>query len=166
MKKIKDFLYNWNDIVVILLILVAAAAVIYWRVNLIMDYPKVLASQIEIVTEEEPKTQSITDLVDSISQNDNQEDDEISEPGAGPKNGRLWTGGILRTEVTVTTIEGSATEAAQALVDAGLFSSYEDFEAICEINNLDPTDIRANTFTFPPGTTQSKIAEEVTKPMD
>lgn len=166
MKRVKDFLYNWNDLVVILFILLAAAAIIYWRINSIMDYPSVLAAEIQKSAEESTTTQSITELVDDIAESTETSSEEPAEPGSGPKNNRLWTGGVLRSEVTVTTSEGSATEAAQALVDAGLFTSYEDFAAICEVNNLDPTDIKANTFTFPPGTSQSKIAEEVTKPMN
>ena len=73
---------------------------------------------------------------------------------------------MLREEVTVTTQSGSAADAAEALVQAGLFTSYEDFAAVCELNGYDPTDIKANTFTFAPGTTQSQIAEEVMKVLE
>ena len=72
---------------------------------------------------------------------------------------------MLREEVHVETASGSAYDAVQSLVDAGLFTSYEDFEAICNAYSFDPTDIKAAEFTFPPGTTQAQIAEEVTKPM-
>ena len=51
-KKIKDFFYNWNDLVIVLLILAAAAAVIYWRSTMIMDYPKTLAKEIQEGTAE------------------------------------------------------------------------------------------------------------------
>jgi len=45
MNKIKNFLYNKNDIIVALIILVIAAAIIYFRINAIMDYPQTLANQ-------------------------------------------------------------------------------------------------------------------------
>ena len=177
MKKTKDFLYNWNDILVIILILIVAAVLILWRVGIIMDYPKYMAAQAQEkamaekeaaealtpVTPSETGTPSTTGSSGSSTGSTSTE--EEAEPGSGPKNGRLWSGGMLREEVSVTTASGSASDAAQSLVDAGLFTSYEDFAAICEYNGFDPTDIKANDFTFPPGTTQAQIAEEVTKPM-
>ena len=162
MKKIKDFIYNWNDIIVILCILVAAAAVIYWRVNLIMDYPKVIAAQARAEAENNKVDENA--LTPTTQTTDEDEPNE-PKPGSGPKNGKLWSGGMLREEVTITTASGSAAEAVESLVEAGLFTSYEDFAAICEAYNYDPTDIKASTFTFHPGTTQAQIAEEVTKPM-
>ena len=160
MKKLKDFLYNWNDIVVILCIILAAAAIIYWRTNIIMEYPKTLA--MEATSAEAADVQAAANVPDSTHSNTSGE----PTPGSGPRNGELWSGGMLREEVTVTTGEGSAAEAVEVLVKAGLFTSYEDFEAVCRYINLEPTDIKANTFTFPQGTTQSQIAEIVTKPMD
>ena len=160
MKKLKDFLYNWNDIVVILCILVGAAALIYWRVNLIMDYPKAIAAQARAESDAQKTEEHALTPVEAGS-----DEDAEPEPGSGPKSGKLWSNGMLREEVTVTTKSGSAADAVQSLVDAGLFTSYEDFEAVCDLYNYDPTDIKASTFTFLPGTTQADIAEEVTRPM-
>lgn len=36
----RDFLYDWNDVIIALLILLAACLIIFWRVNVIMQYPK------------------------------------------------------------------------------------------------------------------------------
>lgn len=36
----RDFLYDWNDVVIAVLILLAACLIIFWRVNIIMQYPK------------------------------------------------------------------------------------------------------------------------------
>ena len=47
MKHIKDFIYNFNDIIIIILILLGAAGLIYWRVNEIRDYPTQLAMEIQ-----------------------------------------------------------------------------------------------------------------------
>ncbi len=54
MRKIKDLIYDYNDIFVALLIIAAAAAIIFWRVTDIMAYPEYLAG----------KTQSQTGEVD------------------------------------------------------------------------------------------------------
>ena len=45
MKKIKDLIYDYNDIFVAILILAAAAAIILWRVTDIMAYPEYLADK-------------------------------------------------------------------------------------------------------------------------
>jgi len=45
MKKLRDLIYDYNDIFVALLIIAAAAAVILWRVGAIMDYPDYIASK-------------------------------------------------------------------------------------------------------------------------
>ena len=40
MEKIKDFIYDKNDILVALLVLVFAALLIWWRMDVIMEYPE------------------------------------------------------------------------------------------------------------------------------
>ena len=45
MKKLKDFFYNKNDIIIVLIILAIAALIIYTRIGAIMDYPAKLAKQ-------------------------------------------------------------------------------------------------------------------------
>ena len=45
MRKIKDLIYDYNDIFVALLIIAAAGAIIFWRVTGIMAYPEYLAGK-------------------------------------------------------------------------------------------------------------------------
>lgn len=45
MKKLKDFFYNKNDILVVLIILAAAAFIIYTRIGVILDYPEKLSKE-------------------------------------------------------------------------------------------------------------------------
>lgn len=52
MEKLKDFLYNKNDIIVALLILAIAATVIVFRIDAIMEYPKTLVDQQQQTVEE------------------------------------------------------------------------------------------------------------------
>ena len=40
MEKIKDFIYDKNDILVALLVLVLAAFLFCWRMDVIMEYPE------------------------------------------------------------------------------------------------------------------------------
>lgn len=181
LKKIKDFFYNWNDLVIVLLILAAAAAVIYWRSTMIMDYPKTLAKEIQEGTaeldiempaegeESEENSDAGTEdaEADGDKKDDNKSSDDASSTGIPiPKDNDIWKSGKLIEDVTVTTSEGSAMEASQALIDTGLFSSYENFEEICKAYGFEATDIKAAEFTFKKGFTQQQIAEEVTKPME
>lgn len=45
MKKIKDFFYDKNDILVAVIILAIAALVVTWRVDVIMEYPSMIIAQ-------------------------------------------------------------------------------------------------------------------------
>ena len=45
MNKIRDLIYDFNDIFVALLIVIVTTGIIVWRVDTIMDYPKYLASK-------------------------------------------------------------------------------------------------------------------------
>ena len=45
MKRLKDFFYDKNDILIALAILVLAAALIIWRMEVIMAYPKTMAEK-------------------------------------------------------------------------------------------------------------------------
>ncbi|MCQ2552908.1 MAG: endolytic transglycosylase MltG [Clostridia bacterium] len=45
MKKIKDFIYDYNDVLVALLIVAAAGIIIFWRVNVVMDYSSYVAKE-------------------------------------------------------------------------------------------------------------------------
>jgi len=47
LNRIKDFLYNKNDILVALAIILLAGLLIYSRMTVIMDYPAVLAAELE-----------------------------------------------------------------------------------------------------------------------
>lgn len=43
MKKIKDLIYDYNDVFVALLIVIIAAGVMFWRINVVMAYPTQVA---------------------------------------------------------------------------------------------------------------------------
>ena len=45
MRVIKNFFHNINDILLALIIVVIAAGIIYWRMGIILDYPRQLAEQ-------------------------------------------------------------------------------------------------------------------------
>ena len=59
MKKLKDFFYDKNDILVVLLIVAVAAFVIYTSINSIMAYPEQYASEMA-ATESMPAVEETT----------------------------------------------------------------------------------------------------------
>jgi len=48
MKKIKDFIYDYNDVLIALLIVCAAGLIIFWRVNAVLDYSNYLTSKEDV----------------------------------------------------------------------------------------------------------------------
>ena len=52
MRLIKNFLHNINDVVLAVVIVALAAGIIYWRMQIILDYPKQLADQQAVYNEE------------------------------------------------------------------------------------------------------------------
>lgn len=147
MKFIKDFIYDKNDIVIAFLILVLAAGLIAWRMDVIMSYPQTLADKTG------PTKTAVEDMEDNDASNST--DTKTSSDG-------IWSGDALASDVTVTVQAGAAMTAVQSLVDAGLFSSYEDFEKVCKSAGCDPLNIKATTFTFGAGATKADIAKTVT----
>lgn len=51
MRHIKNFIHNINDIVLAIVIVAIAAVIIFWRMQIILDYPKTIV-QNQTVTEE------------------------------------------------------------------------------------------------------------------
>lgn len=145
MKGIKDFLYDKNDILIALIILIAAAMLIVWRMDVIMEYPHTLA--------QETGTQVTTDEAAV---------DESDAGNTASEAGALWSGDALSRDITVTVQGGSATDAVQSLIDAGLFDSYDQFTQVCHAAGCKPENIKATTFTFAAGSTQADIAKLVT----
>lgn len=218
MKRIKDFLYNWNDIVIIILIILAAAALITWRVNKIMEYPSTLVNNVtdadatdseatdgdaEATTDAETTDAENTDgegadaeatTTDGDAENaettdgegtDTENSDSEStdaeantdtesqttetqptntyvEPGSGPRDSDIWENGHLKSSVTVTTAQGTAYDAVDSLIAAGLFTSFDDYFAVCMRVGVDSSRIQAATFTFDAGQTQEDIVKQVT----
>ena len=144
MKSLKDFIYDKNDIIIALVILILAALLIVWRMDAIMEYPQTLAQQT-----------GTTDTTDETA--------VPSEDDSKGGDSGLWSKGVLSKEIKVKVAGGSATAAVQSLVDAGLFSSYEEFTEVCKAAGYTPEDIKATTFTFEAGCTQTDIAKKVTK---
>lgn len=53
MRHIRNFFHNINDIILAVVIVAVAAGIIYWRMQIILDYPKQLAEEQAVYTQEE-----------------------------------------------------------------------------------------------------------------
>lgn len=170
MEKLKDFLYDKNDILIAFLVLVFAALLIIWRMNVIMDYPEKMfaeegMSDSSVVGGEEDDSEGDDSQSGSPTQPD--QDDESAadaDQGGGSDDAApssLWADGRLTREVEVDVYGNSAMAAVNCLVDAGLFTDYAEYQRICEDTGLNHEKVSAGTLTFAAGTTKQEIARKV-----
>lgn len=171
MKKIRDFIYDYNDIFVALIIIAVAAIVIVWRVNSIMDYPNYVAEKggsdpvktTEVDLEGVDLTQ--TDVEENL--NADPENVDVTEPGEGTEtsgNTEPVASGETETPKPSGSFEvpkgSSADKVGDLLVQAGYITSKQDF--MSAISGRE-TKIKAGTFTIPEGSTAAQIADILTK---
>lgn len=165
MKKLKDFIYDKNDIIIVVLILAAAALIITWRMNVILEYPKQLINDGSDTNVTEPAGD--TGDTDDSGAGDKAAGDSNSADGnsdsAADDGGQaeLWASGAITRDVEVVVTGSTASEAIQCLVDSGLFSDYADYQAACDEQGLDDEKVSAGTFTFEKGSTKAQIARKV-----
>ena len=159
MNKLKDFIYDKNDIIIAAAILVAAALLIWWRLNVILDYPQQLIS--------DSTDTSVTEITDSGDATDASSVD-TTDTGDGTTDGNsdattteLWADGALTKDVEVTVDGETASAAIQCLVDAGLFTDYAEYQSACDSLGLDDEKVSAGTFTFAQGSTKEQVARQV-----
>ena len=173
MKKLKDFFYHVNDVLLALFIIVIAGGIIFWRVDKIMEYP-------QQVVEEQAKASSTSSKADqpnkkadtntasknahepNSSQDANSDVSSTSASGNNDNSEQIWKDGALTKDVTVTISSGSAEDAIKSLIAAGLFSSFAEFEETCTKVGRSVDSIKATTFTFTTGLTKDQIATTVT----
>lgn len=181
MKKLKDFIYDKNDIIIAALILIVAALIIAWRLNVILEYPKQLINADGDTNIEEPADNSGTQTNEDNNGKDNADDngsgsgnaaDNTGNGGTVAGNGdgttgetpaatQLWVDGKLSKDVEVDVTGTTASAAIQCLVDAGLFADYAEYQSACEGQGLDHEKVSAGTFTFAKDSTKAQIARKI-----
>jgi hypothetical protein len=147
MNRLKDILYNKNDILVALVILAIAGFVIYNRINVIMDYPGTLVAQAG--TDNPPVAEQIDESDDADQQTDEtNETDETDEPEI--------------KQISIY-IEYGATgnHIAQILIDNGLIQTKEQFYDAVAAAGAD-TRLQAGNFKIPSNATPAEIITIIT----
>ena len=163
MKKFKDFIYDKNDILIAILILAVAGLVIFWRLNVILEYPKQLLGNNEPTVEnpvDSPDDSKTPADSDGDSNKDNSNPDK-NTTGDSTQELPLWQGGVLTKDVEVEVTGNSASAAIQCLIDKGLFEDYAEYQKICSDTGLDHEKVKAGTFTFEKGSTKNDIAKKM-----
>lgn len=174
MKKFKDFIYDKNDIIIAVLILAVAALIIFWRLNVILEYPK------QLLGNDEPNVENPVENTGDNSAGTDKPADNSGNSGAGSGAGSgsdsttndnepadntqelpLWQGGVLTKDVEVEVSGNSASAAIQCLIDIGLFDDYAEYQTICDEAGLDHEKVKAGTFKFNKGSTKKDIAKKM-----
>lgn len=157
MNKIKDIIYDKNDIVLAVIILACAALLISWRLNAIIDYPVVLAEQAaaqqEVNNENASKQAKETEKKETA----------VKENTKNKTADELWENGVTTKQIHVTVTAGDLQTAVESLVAAGLFESYAEYEKVCNSQGIDPAGLKGATFTINAGATKEDIALLVTQ---
>lgn len=175
MKKLKDILYDYNDILIALAIMVIAALLIMWRISAIVEYPREFISDNTEVSEPAGENGESGDPADEPAgdpsepageegEGDEPADDPADEPADEPaeESSSLWEGGMLTRDVQVSVSGGSsATDAIQRLIDAGLFKDYAEYQAICDELGLNHQMVGAGIFVFDKGSTKTDVARVI-----
>lgn len=161
--KIKDFIYDFNDILVALLILAVAAGVITWRVADIMAYPEYLAKQQDIVIAQKPEEPDVdmsgVDLTidDTVIENINTDPEDANAEviGTGTPENETPAAAVGETKITIPS-GTPASKIADILYDSGLITSTSDFLSALTAQKAD-TKLKAGTFTIPAGSNMDEI---------
>ncbi len=190
MNKIKDIIYNKSDILIALLILAIAALIIFWRLSIILEYPKELigtdeASEVLTEPDEDAATTDANAGTDNANANaeasqntDNAGTDASANSDAANADANKdaesesgdsgevtttakWDGDKLAADLEVKLTGTTAYEAVMCMVDAGVFKDYEEYQDICGEMGYDHEKMRAGVFTFAKGTTKEDIIKEV-----
>lgn len=176
MRHLREFIYDKSDILVALVILLVAGLLIFWRFEAIADYPSTLVKSGEVQSArddsnknkaKDPSKSDSSNAVDKdsdksetankdTSQNDSKDASDKKQSTSG-----IYDGGVTGRDSSVTVQSGSAAEAANSLVSAGYFDSYDDFISTCQSLGIDPGTIKAGTFNIPAGSNKSDVARIV-----
>ena len=115
MKKLKDLIYDTNDIIIALLILAVAALIIVWRMNVIMDYPKTLLGTEDYDSPIATDTVMPSDVTDSNIVDETDSDivlPDLTEEDLADAPVQVWNEDERLTARIVVDIEGNSAVAA------------------------------------------------------
>jgi len=178
MKKLKDLIYDYNDILLAIIIIALAAGIIFWRVADIMAYPEYAKSKVKTKEGTEVSLDDVDLKQEDVLDMNTNPEDVTTDAAIGTTTG----GAVSETEkeegkteetpvtptpaTTDTKVEipsGSSTDKiAQIVYDKGLISSTKDFVNRAVELKVD-TKLKAGTFTIPAGSDLDAILKILSK---
>lgn len=141
----KDKWYTINDIILALIIITVAAIIIFWRFDILMQYPDQLAKN-------NAKRQTEMDKKDETN----------SSISSAIKMGKAFKDGQLIDNVNITILEGNDEAAFKDLIDKNLFDNYAQFEDALKSLNLSVDMVRRGTMGFNKGTSVETLLKDLT----
>ncbi len=141
----KDKWYTINDIILALIIITVAAIIIFWRFDILMQYPDHLAKN-------NAKRQTEMDKKDETN----------SSKSSAIKMGKAFKDGQLIDNVNITILEGNDEAAFKDLIDKNLFDNYAQFEDALKSLNLSVDMVRRGTMGFNKGTSVETLLKDLT----
>ena len=174
MKKIKDLIYDYNDIFVALLIIAVAGAIIFWRVTNIMAYPDYVAGKGQTQTGEvnfdevdltptdvEDFNENPEDISTQTPSEDASQTGEQTSPQDPSQSGEAVTPvqPDANGKITVEIPKGSSAGGiARILKEAGLIADTDAFMETVE--QLGATmKMKYGTYKIPQGSTAEEIID-------
>ncbi len=141
----KDKWYTINDIILALIIITVAAIIIFWRFDILMQYPDQLAKN---------NTKRQTEM--------DKKDETNSSKSSAIKMGKAFKDGQLIDNVNITILEGNDEAAFKDLIDKNLFDNYAQFEDALKSLNLSVDMVRRGTMGFNKGTSVETLLKDLT----
>ncbi len=165
MNKLKDILYDKNDLLVVVVILAIAALIIFNRVDAIMAYPQTMLAENEADKDEPVLSSDLTGNEDP--QNPNTDE---NKPADAPSNGEGVDKNTDQTPADSSNvnysvyIEAGSTglKIAQTLVDCGLIKDKAAFINAVTAASAE-NKLKAGNFIVPAGSTPAQIVQILTK---
>lgn len=161
MSKLKDILYDKNDILVVLAILAVAAFIITGRIDAIMAYPQTILAQ-----QEEDKGPIISS--DMTGSEETKETDEKNSADASTDKSddnavaKKTTAEPTGVNYSVYIEYGSTgSTIAQTLLDCGLIKTKNEFYDAVTAANAN-SKLKAGSFIIPEGSTPAEIVQIIT----
>ena len=156
MNKIKNFLYDTNDIIVAAIVICCAALVITVRVDAIMSYPeRALIEQGSQGGGLRPEIHEPQDPYEPVAP---EEPGEPGEPGEGDEDPADDPAEEVVNHSLYIAFGQSMNTIADNLIQLGFFENRQDFTATVERLNAGQR-IQAGTFIIPSDSTKEKVIE-------
>ena len=162
MKKLKDLVYDYNDILLAIVIIVVAAGVIFWKVSDVMAYPSFIRNankqtqQTEIGSidtepiDVEPIAEPGPEVTTEPTETTTPPDDTTPSLVAADTKFEIKSGEYLST-------------VAKKLQSQGLIADANSFVNLVDKEMKLSSKIQVGTFTIPAGATDEQIAHIITR---